>query len=160
MVRFLDGQPKAVWLSQHSFGEAISYEAVEKKGKRPVVYSANGSHANYPIAGRHTQYGVDNHCDQGTLWDPVLNAYFYSYKDGTKSFEAYDKSYPIGWLNFEGRWGDEQYPDSDKRQHKLLGQKASLTFTTGPTGPKDKQLTRVEVCPTGKRCVVKQALDG
>lgn len=34
MVRFHHGQPKAVFLSEHSFGEAYTYEAVEKIGKR------------------------------------------------------------------------------------------------------------------------------
>lgn len=34
MVRFHRGQPKAVFLSEHSFGEAYTYEAVEKIGGR------------------------------------------------------------------------------------------------------------------------------
>lgn len=51
MVRFLNGQPQAVWFSQHAYGEAFSYSAVEKKGQRPVAYSANGSHANYATTG-------------------------------------------------------------------------------------------------------------
>ena len=34
MVRFHNGQPKAVFLSEHSFGEAYTYEAVEKIGRR------------------------------------------------------------------------------------------------------------------------------
>ena len=51
MVRFVKGVPQAVWYSQHAFGEAFTYEAVEKIGIRPVSYSAIGSHANYAIAG-------------------------------------------------------------------------------------------------------------
>lgn len=50
MVRFKDGQPTAVWFSQHEYGEAYSYSAVQKVGKRPVAYSAKGSHANYAKA--------------------------------------------------------------------------------------------------------------
>jgi hypothetical protein len=34
MVRFQHGQPKAVFLSEHNFGGAYSYDAVEKMGKR------------------------------------------------------------------------------------------------------------------------------
>jgi hypothetical protein len=34
LVRFKNGKPKAVFFSEHSFGEAYSYEAVEKIGKR------------------------------------------------------------------------------------------------------------------------------
>ena len=34
LVRFQNGQPKAVFFSEHNFGSAYSYEAVEKFGKR------------------------------------------------------------------------------------------------------------------------------
>jgi hypothetical protein len=34
VVRFHNGKPKALFFSEHSFGEAYSYEAVEKIGKR------------------------------------------------------------------------------------------------------------------------------
>jgi len=33
-VRFKDGVPKAVYFSEHSFGDAYTWDAVEKKGKR------------------------------------------------------------------------------------------------------------------------------
>lgn len=51
MIRFKDGTPQAVWYSQHAFGEAFTYDAVEKIGVRPVGYSAKGSHANYATTG-------------------------------------------------------------------------------------------------------------
>jgi len=53
MVRFKNGLPQAVWFSQHDYGLAISYEAVQKIGKRPVAFSAKGSHANYLTAASH-----------------------------------------------------------------------------------------------------------
>jgi hypothetical protein len=53
MIRFEKGEPKAVWYSQHEYGEAYSYAAVQKAGKRPIVYSAKGSHANYATSGKH-----------------------------------------------------------------------------------------------------------
>lgn len=34
MVRFQHGEPKAVFLSEHNFGGAYSYDAIEKMGKR------------------------------------------------------------------------------------------------------------------------------
>lgn len=34
LVRFQNGEPKAVFFSEHSFGEAYTYDAVEKIGKR------------------------------------------------------------------------------------------------------------------------------
>jgi hypothetical protein len=51
MIRYKDGVPQALWYSQHGFGEAFTYAAVEKRGIRPVTYSAVGSHANYAVNG-------------------------------------------------------------------------------------------------------------
>ena len=165
MIRFKNGVPSQVWYSQHSFGEAFTYACLEKKGVRPVTYSANGSHANYAESGKHDhtipgfnlpgQGILTDTTDNGTLWDPTLNAYFYSYNPSSNAFTAYDPSYPTAWLSFVGQWGDEQYPDSDPRQHKILGIDATAEFTSGPTGPEDKQLNRTDVCPTGEPCVVR-----
>lgn len=54
MIRFSNGTPQAIWYSQHSSGQAFTYHAVEKKGKRPISYSGNGTHANYATAGQVT----------------------------------------------------------------------------------------------------------
>jgi hypothetical protein len=51
MIRFLNGIPQALWFSQHASGEAFTYDATEKNGQRPVVYSAKGTHAVYAIPG-------------------------------------------------------------------------------------------------------------
>ncbi|ORY07268.1 hypothetical protein BCR34DRAFT_570736, partial [Clohesyomyces aquaticus] len=41
VVRFQHGEPKAVFFSEHSFGEAYAYDAVEKIGKRvSLIYSS------------------------------------------------------------------------------------------------------------------------
>ena len=40
LVRFQHGKPKAVFLSEHNFGEAYAYEALEKMGKRVSTYPA------------------------------------------------------------------------------------------------------------------------
>lgn len=34
MVRFVNGEPKWIYISQHNGGDAYTYEAVEKRGKR------------------------------------------------------------------------------------------------------------------------------
>ena len=157
MVRFQNGVPQAVWFSQPAFGEAFTYNAVEKQGLRPVAYSANGTHAIYATPGKHDhtipgfnlpQGPLEDTCDQGTLWDPLLSAYLYRYDATSNVFSAYDSSYPVPWLNFIGHYGDEQYPDSDRRQHKIFGIDASARYVSGPTGPRDKQLNRQNVCPT------------
>ena len=166
MVRFQDGTPSQMWFSQHAFGEAFTYKAVEKQGLRPVAYSGNGSHANYAISGTHDHTLPDfnlpgvgivtDYTDQGTLWDPILSCYFYSFNPTANSYTAYDSSYPTEWLSFVGKWGDEQYPDSDPRQHKIFGIDASAQYSSGPTGPEDKQLNRTDVCPTGEFCYVQE----
>jgi hypothetical protein len=53
MIRFENGEPKSIWYSQHEYGQALNFGAVEKIGKRPVAYSARGSHANYAATGKH-----------------------------------------------------------------------------------------------------------
>jgi hypothetical protein len=61
MVRFQDGVPQAVWLSAHAGGQTFKYSVLQKDkaGIRPVVYSANGSHANYAITGTHNHDNPD-----------------------------------------------------------------------------------------------------
>lgn len=51
MIRFKNGEPQAVWYSQHAYGEAFTYATVEKQGVRPVAFSAKGSHATYATSG-------------------------------------------------------------------------------------------------------------
>ncbi|MCJ1261006.1 hypothetical protein MMC22_000870 [Lobaria immixta] len=156
MIRFKNGVPQSVWYSQHAYGEAFTYAAVEKQGVRPVVYSAKGSHASYATTGTHDHTipglnldagPIEDHCDRGTLWDPTLSAYLYIYDANANTFTAYDGVSPTNWLSFTGNWGDQQYPDSDRRQKKIFGISLTAKFVSGPTGPLDKQLNRQDVCP-------------
>ncbi|KAF2724686.1 hypothetical protein K431DRAFT_343613, partial [Polychaeton citri CBS 116435] len=113
MVRFVNEEPHSIWYSQHTFGEAFEYNAVEKfaDGKRPVVYSANGTHANYATTGKHN-HAIPNvlfpggivvdTTDKGIEWDPVASAYFYTFDAGSKTFQAYDDSTPVKYLDFVG----------------------------------------------------------
>lgn len=166
MVRFENGTPQAVWYSQHSNGEAFTYEAVNKTNARPVNLVANGTHANYAIGGTHDHTIpdlnlpaglVEDFTDFGAIWDPLLSAYYYSYDANTKAFTAYDDSTPVNWLNFIGQWGDAQYPDSDPRQKSIFD--LAYKYVGGPTGPEDKQLNRTEVCPdNGDACIVRPVL--
>ncbi|KAK1144868.1 Vacuolar protein sorting-associated protein 62 [Aspergillus melleus] len=149
MIRFSNGEPQAIWYSQHANGQAFKYKATEKKGKRPIAYSGKGTHALYSIAGNHDHaiphlnlpfgFVVDT-TDQGTLWDPILSTYAYSYNAADQSFKPYDDSYPVSWLNFNGQWGDDALPGGPE----LFGQKK---YSAGPNGPKFKTLSRTKVCP-------------
>lgn len=51
MIRFKDGKPQSLWYSQHAYGQAFTYGAVEKRGPRPIAYVAKGAHAIYAIDG-------------------------------------------------------------------------------------------------------------
>ncbi|KIW07489.1 hypothetical protein, variant [Verruconis gallopava] len=178
MVRFQNGVPQAIWFSQHSGGQSFTYKAVQKDaaGLRPIDFSANGSHANYGLAGDHDHTIatiipglnlpgdglITDHTGYGALWDPIKSAYWYSYTGPTGStkdssptrfdsqvgtFTAYDNATsPVGWLYFQGRWGDQQLPDSDPRQKSFFGQ---YKYTTGPNGPAYKNLVRKNVWPGG-----------
>ena len=96
-----------------------------------------------------------DYTDAGVLWDPTLSAYYYSYDVDSNIYTAYDASYPTNWLYYIGQWGDEQYPTSDPRQMELFGISATAKYTSGPTGPEDKDLNRTSVCPdNGNPCGV------
>ena len=51
VVRFRNGSPDSVYLSRHSSGNLYAYDALEKVGKKPVIYAGRGTHALYAIAG-------------------------------------------------------------------------------------------------------------
>jgi hypothetical protein len=165
MVRFSNGSPQSIWYSQHANGQAFRYTTVEKSGDRPIAYSSKGSHANYAISGTHDHTipnlnlpgGVlEDYTDKGVMWDPLLSANFYKFDAAKSAFSAYDGQAPTAWLNFKGRWGDEEYPKSDKRQVILFGQ---AKFSGGPTGPVNKQLNREKICPdNGQLCILRNIL--
>lgn len=145
-------------------------------GLRPIVYSARGSHANYGLPGPHAYAisnifpglnipGVGlitDYTGAGALWDPVKSAYWYSFSGNTAqtqdssptrfdskvgTFTAYDRSTsPTGWLYYQGRWGDQQLPNDDKRQKQFFGQ---WKYVGGPNGPAYKNLVRKNVWPGG-----------
>jgi hypothetical protein len=162
MTRFYNGEPQTMWYSQHQDGEAFDFAGIPKynDGQRPIVYSANGSHANYASSGTHdhTIPGIDlpvgvilvDYTDDGYMWDPTLNAYYasVSFASGsTPVFAAYDSSTPINWLNFVGQWGDQQYNSSVSGQYDIFGE---ARYSSGPTGPEAKDLNRGNgTCPAG-----------
>jgi hypothetical protein len=172
MLRFVNGTPTEMWFSQHQNGQAFTYEAVEKIGKRPISYSARGSHANYAVPGTHdhtipdfnSRFGfIRDYTSKGTLWDPTLSSYFYNYNT-TKPlpplesgrFESINNS-PVAAMKFRGKWGDQQYlPDDPRQKPKFFG---FSKYVSGPTGPRDKQLDREKICPiTGFPCILRKSL--
>ncbi len=165
MIRFHNGEPKAVFFSEHNFGSAYSYEAVEKIGKRPVIYSATGTHAMYATPGLHPYvlpYGIlHDETDRGPLWDPALNSHMYTYSLHNETLRSSNLTphAPTGWFHFMGKWGDKFYPLNDRRQYRFLGQ---YHYVNGPIGPKFKHLGRKKVCqgPDEEACIIKHWLGG
>ena len=164
MVRFLNGVPQAIWLSQHEVGEAFTYSAMQKAGVRPVVYSAIGTHANFATVGTHQTtvanlnlpYGpFQDTTSQGALWDTTSSTYAYSYAPSSNTFAAYDGVSPVNWLYYLGRWGDDQLPNNAPGQVNFLG---LVKYEAGPTGPITKVLNRSAVCPDSSTCVVRPIL--
>ncbi|KAL4957951.1 hypothetical protein BDW69DRAFT_135399 [Aspergillus filifer] len=160
LVRFHYGKPKALFFSAHSGGEAYSYEAVEKIGQRPVIYSATGTHAMYATPGEHPYIlpgGIlHDRTDRGPLWDPLLNSHMYTYDhvEDTLRASTRNPTSPTEWFDFTGHWGDKFYPLRDGRQYRFAGQ---YHYVNGPLGPKFKHLDRHKVCqgPDEAPCVIK-----
>lgn len=164
-IRFHNGVPKAMFFSEHNFGSVYSYEAVEKYGRRPVIYSAVGTHAMYATPGPQPYilpWGLlHDQTDRGPLWDPALNShmYTYDYKNKTLRSSNLTPNSPTGWFNFAGKWGDKFYPLGDRRQYRFAGQ---YHYVNGPLGPKFKNLGRKKICPgpDSAPCVIKHWLPG
>jgi hypothetical protein len=161
MIRFVHGKPTAVHLSAHSDGVAYTYDAMEKRDSRPVVYCAGGSHAFYAKSGNHAyspvgRLGPVDHTSQGPLWDPTLN-YIASYHDTSKP--EGEKFIPVtvhggepgkdfapeeikAVLSFRGRWGNSFLGKSRHHDLPLAGKLKKLMWAQGPSGPRDKYLDR------------------
>ncbi|KAI0756378.1 hypothetical protein C8Q80DRAFT_1264442 [Daedaleopsis nitida] len=156
MVRFVNGEPTAYYLSAHSGGSAYTFDAVEKTSGRPTAYIAHGTHANYATA------------DAGPLWDPTLNYRAYWYEPGTGGFTIADgagaggaqiEAEGTGWLDFRGRWGDEQYRILEHGNYCVpIGDEEECHYVSGPTGPVDKVLDRTAVCPNADSCTIASSL--
>ncbi|KAL9076488.1 MAG: hypothetical protein Q9157_003616 [Trypethelium eluteriae] len=153
MLRFQNGMPQTMWYSAHDSGFVYTYQAVDKNNSRPVVYASLGGHANYATPGTQSRFDIiqiNDSTSAGPLWDPVANAYFYTFTptsdlNGTFTPAGSSPSAPTPWLYYLGKWGDKQLPDSDPNQLDLAG--IAATWQDGPTGPLDKYLNRTGTCP-------------
>ena len=176
LVRFKNGKPQYVSLSEHHFGAAYAWDALEKYlpdengsmvgtwsnetvaeiAKRPVVYSADGSHAMYATPGSHPYIlpggFLHDETDRGPLWDPLQNVHSYTYDMQTIRSSTRNPKSPTDWFEYLGHWGDKYYPLSDPRQYRFAGQ---YHFMNGPYGPRYKNIGRKEVCQSMEKCDIK-----
>ncbi len=113
--------PASVGYSQHFGGEIAAWDddKLERRGDRPVVYPAVGSHASYfnstLYLGRSGSqgFGCDNTEGPSVTVDPDVVVV---------PSEVEDASHPLAWIDFEGKWGERQSGPFD-----------------GPTGPTQKE---------------------
>jgi|WetSurMetagenome_2_1015567.scaffolds.fasta_scaffold38396_2 hypothetical protein len=112
------GTPSQALYSQHSAGEMASWADVEKSGDHPIVYVAQGSHANY-FRSYQGKLGIENDIvgsDGKTIQPTDLQLV-------VLGDDLYNLPADQNWLNFQGRWG---YWGTD--QEVALGM-------AGPLGP-------------------------
>ncbi|KAG7129487.1 putative vacuolar protein sorting-associated protein TDA6 like [Verticillium longisporum] len=180
MMRFEHGIPRGIFFSEHEGGQAYTYNAVEKRGDRPVLYSAVGSHAMYAQPGFHPYILpfklLKDVTDRGPLWDPAKNTYSYWYDyerdvDDGLDVDA-DVDGEVEYLlsrkdaNASSLTPTAENPGAPTSWFHYAGpwgdQVYSLAdlrqwrlfsqyhYVTGPLGPKFKRLGREKLCITNR----------
>jgi hypothetical protein len=130
------GRPRTVGLSRHCGGGRREWGRVERRGARPVVYVALGSHANDFRPGRRV---LDPRC-----WPSEAIAIFRAYNRPLYDYAARGAvvappvvrvtSRSPSWMTFPGRFGETQYvhfPNNDP-----------IASGAGPRGPAFHDLWR------------------
>ena len=115
---FLDssGTPMKALYSQHGAGESAAWGDVEKTDDHPVVYVAQGSHANY-FRSYQGKIGIEN---------DIVGSNGVTIMPTDLHLVILDGNHP-SWLDFKGRWG---YWGTD--EDVALGR-------AGPLGPVQNQ---------------------
>ncbi|OCH85733.1 hypothetical protein OBBRIDRAFT_739396 [Obba rivulosa] len=168
MVRFVNGIPEFIYLSAHTGGTAYTYDTLNTTNGRATTYIAGGTHANYATPGPHFHDLppplLADQTDNGALWDVTANFRGYWFDNTTQTFHGAggagvgateQANEGVGWLMFEGMWGDQQYPLLVNDQYCIFDQ---CHFTDGPTGPIAKNLGRNAVCQRETNCTVLTSL--
>lgn len=126
------GRPLTAGYSRHCGSSRRPWANVPKRGLRPVVYVALGSHANYVRPGA---FPHDKAC-----WPEQAVIVFKNYGKPLRDFTAAGRTVSPrlarvtagtpSWMRFPGRWGEDQI---------VFFPQATFTFGTGPTGPAFKR---------------------
>jgi Vacuolar protein sorting-associated protein 62 len=133
-VRFVDGRPSQVFLSQHSGGQTFNFgdKNLALTGFHSEVYVAQGSHGVYPDAARHIYQTLGNgdfladDTSRGIPWYTWNNTVAFSWQPrGT-----YGGS--LSWLNLTSRWGN---PKSGCSVSENVS--GECVLNDGPTGIMD-----------------------
>lgn len=109
-VRFIDGRPAQVYLSQHANGQTFAFgdKAVFLTGWHPEVFSAQGSHGLYPDAARHIYEALFNgdfladDTGAGLAWDTWNRIVAIPWQPAG----SYTGS--LSWMNLTAYWGNPE----------------------------------------------------
>ena len=96
---------------------------------------------------------------RGYWYDSSTSEFSATSGAGTGGSEEGDET--ASWLNWLGAWGDEKYPDGFLDDIKT-GQYCLSTecrYTSGPTGPVDKNLGRKTMCQNDNDCTIFDNID-
>ncbi|HUP32169.1 MAG TPA: Vps62-related protein [Gaiellaceae bacterium] len=129
------GRPAEVGASRHCGGARRAWAKVERRGARPVVYSALGSHALYFKRGRYLQ---EKRC-----WPKEALAVFAAYGVPVLDHAAAGRAVSPkvvrvtaarpAWMRFPGSFGESQY---------MHFPQATFAYGAGPRGPAFHDLWR------------------
>ena len=123
-LRMDGGEPDLAVYAQHAYAEAREWSRVERHGRRPVVYVAQGSHGSYfddglPLTHWHfTEHFIDRTDGKVT-------------PKGDVSLEVLPEPAP-GWALWPGRWGDTEQPTEGPKPYREIS-------SGSPTGPGRKK---------------------
>jgi hypothetical protein len=135
-VRFVDGRPSQVYMSQHSGGGTFTFgdKEMSSVGFHPEAYSALGSHGLYPDAARHTYEHIFNgdtlndDTSRGIAWNTWDRPVIFSWQPiGTFTGE-------LSWLNITADWGN----DASGCDNLVSEQTGVCVLNSGPTAPLKK----------------------
>ena len=142
LVQYRADGSEAVY-AQHSGAERCAGRNVERRGGRPVVYLANGSHAAYFHAGTRDRMWPDPN-DEADGRGPVQRP----------RAEAVSASSP-GWMRYSGRWGGARAGWFPPEQSSPRGPAFQGVRWDDP-----EAFARSARPCTGRRCVAVGACDG
>jgi hypothetical protein len=130
-----NGRPLTAAYSRHCSGAQRPWARVPKRGTRPLVYVALGSHANYFGAG---SFALDKRC-----WPEQAVIVFENYGKPLRDFARAGRTISPklvrvtatspSWMSFPGAWGEDQL---------IFFPQATFTYGLGPTGPAFKKIWR------------------
>ncbi|NVJ27209.1 Vps62-related protein [Myxococcus sp. AM011] len=143
-VRFVEGRPSQVYLSQHASGQTFTYgdKGMGLLGWRPELFSAQGSHGVYADAARHIYQNLPNgdfladDTGRGIAWDTWSALVPFDWRTpGTFTGS-------LSWLNRTERWGN---PKSGCEVSEPIAGECILN--DGPTGPMSKSASQPDFLP-------------